>query len=431
MSEVIGIDFGTTNSVIALHQPDGQVATVRYQAGAEVVDTFRSLLCFWMEETGPSRGRIEHAAGPRAIEAYLDDPLGSRLIMSMKSYLASRSFAETRVFGRGYGLEDLISLFLRALVGSAAGGLAGRLGGAHVIAGRPVRFVGDNADDELARTRLARAFAGAGWSSVDMALEPEAAGHRFAAGLDGAANVLVGDFGGGTSDFSLLRFDPRAGRPVTALGHAGVGIAGDAFDYRIIDNVVSPRLGKGDSYKVMGTELPVPPSFFTSFARWHRLSLMRAPKTLREIAEVARASAHPERLQNLIRLVEDEAGYALYQAVSGVKAALSRGEEATLRFRHRDFVLESPVRRRDFESWIAPEIARLSAAVDQALADAKLPAGAVDRVFLTGGSSLVPAVRRIFEERFGVEKVAGGGEFVSVAEGLALIGVARREKAAA
>jgi hypothetical chaperone protein len=420
MQDVIGIDFGTTNSVIALRQPDGEVLGLRYAAGQGMVETFRSVLCFWAEESGASRGRLQHAAGPDAIEAYLDDPLGSRLIMSMKSYLASRSFVETRVFNRPFALEDLISTFLRALVAGAAGLPAGT--NARVVAGRPVRFVGENADDDLAERRLRIAFGRAGFEQVTMALEPEAAGHRFAATLEGSANVLVGDFGGGTSDFSILRFEPGSRRRVTPLGHAGVGIAGDAFDYRIIDNVISPRLGKGDSYRVMGTELPVPPAFFTSFARWHQLSLMRAPKTLREINEVARMALHPERLHHLIRLVEDEAGYALYQAVSAAKAALSRAEEAVLHFTHRDLRVEAPVRRVDFEGWIAPELARLAEAVDRSLADAKLAPGQVDRVFLTGGTSLVPAVRRLFEERFGADRVTGGGEFVSVAEGLALIG---------
>ncbi|EHL97200.1 heat shock protein, Hsp70 family [Acetobacteraceae bacterium AT-5844] len=420
MRDVIGIDFGTTNSVIAMRQPDGQVSSIRYTASQGMVETFRSVLCFWAEETGPSRGRLQHAAGPNAIEAYLDDPLGSRLIMSMKSYLASRSFTETRVFNRPFALEDLISTFLRALVAGAVG--APGLGSARVVAGRPVRFVGDNADDELAARRLRTAFKGAGWSDVDMALEPEAAGHRFAATLEGAANVLVGDFGGGTSDFSILRFEPGARRRVEPLGHAGVGIAGDAFDYRIIDNVISPRLGKGGTYKVMDTALPVPPAFFTSFARWHQLSLMRAPRTLREINEVARMAAEPERLHHLIRLVEDEVGYALYQAVSAAKAGLSKAESAVLRFSHRDFTVEESIARADFERWILPELTQLSSAIDRALADAKLKPAEVDRVFLTGGTSLVPAVRELFDDRFGAERVTGGGEFVSVAEGLALIG---------
>jgi hypothetical chaperone protein len=256
-----------------------------------------------------------------------------------------------------------------------------------------------------------------------VALEPAAAGHRFASTLDAPATVLVGDLGGGTSDFSVLRFEPGPPRRVTPLGHAGVGIAGDALDYRIIDRVVSPLLGKGDQYKVWGKPMPIPAGWYLSFARWHQLSLMRAPKVLADIAEVTRTAEHPDRLRHLVMLVEEEAGYALYRAVSGVKAALSRAETAVLSFRHEGFVVEAPIARADFESWIAPDLARMGAAVDAALADAGLAAADVDRVFLTGGTSLVPAVRRIFEQRFGAARIAGGGEFVSVAEGLALMGV--------
>jgi hypothetical chaperone protein len=172
----------------------------------------------------------------------------------------------------------------------------------------------------------------------------------------------------------------------------------------------------------MGKELPVPPAWYASFARWHLLSLMRAPRTLRDIAEVARTADHPERLHALVTLVEEDAGYALYRAVSGVKAALSGEEAAVLRFRHADFAIEAEVTRAAFEDWIAPELTRIGAAVDAALEDAAMPPGAVDRVFLTGGTSLVPAVRRLFEARFGAAKLVAGGEFVSVAEGLALMG---------
>ncbi|UFN47315.1 Hsp70 family protein [Roseomonas sp. OT10] len=429
MPPVIGIDFGTTNSVVALLQPDGQVATARYAVGAAELEVFRSVLCFWAEEGVSGRAALRHATGPAAIDAYLDDPLGSRLIMSLKSYLAQRSLGEVRILGRAYPLEDLAALLLRGLLGAAAGSLGGMgaLAGAHVVAGRPVRFVGGTADDALGERRLRGAFAAAGWRDLTVALEPEAAGHRFAATLEGAATVLVGDFGGGTSDFSILRFDPGARRRVEALGHAGVGLAGDALDYRIIDRVISPLLGKGSHYTVMGgSPLPVPPAWYASFARWHRLSLMRAPKTLREIGEVMRTAEAPERLAHLVRLVEDEAGYALYQAVSSAKAELSRAASTVLRFAHGGFRVEAEVARADFEGWIAPELAQFGTAIDRALADAGLRAAEVDRVFLTGGTSLVPAVRRLFETRFDPARIAGGSEFVSVAEGLALIGGAGR-----
>lgn len=420
MRPAIGIDFGTTNSVVAVARPDGSVTTLRHPTG----EVFRSVLCFW---TGDD-GRPHHEAGPAAIEAYLDDPLASRLIMSMKSYLAQASFTETRILGRGWSLEALIGSFLRRLLAPFRDDLAG----ARVTVGRPVRFVAQRGDAALAEGRLRGAFAAAGLAEVEVGLEPAAAGHRFARDLDRAATVLVADFGGGTSDFSVLRFEPGPPRRVAALGHAGVGIAGDAFDYRIIDRVVSPRLGKGTGYSVMGGEmLPVPPAWFTSFARWNQLSMMRAPRTLRDIAEVARTAEHPERLHHLIRLIEDEAGYALYRAVAGVKAALSVQEAAVLDFAHGDFALRMEIARGDFEDWIGPELGRIAAAVDAALADAALAPEAIDRVFLTGGTSLVPAVRRIFAERFGAARVLSGGEFVSVAEGLALMALAPGQHAAA
>jgi hypothetical chaperone protein len=337
--------------------------------------------------------------------------------MSLKSYLAQRSFTETRIFGRSWRLEELVALFLRELLRP----FRAELDGARVAIGRPVRFVGEVDGDDLGERRLRAAFAAAGFGAVEVALEPAGAGYRFAAGLDSAATVLVADFGGGTSDFSVLLFDSGPPRRVTALGHAGVGVAGDAFDYRIIDHVVSPALGKGSSYTVMGKPLPVPPSWFTSFARWHQLSLMRAPKTLRSIAEVARTAEHPNRLRQLMRLIEDEAGYALYRAVSDAKAALSRADKTTLHFAHGDLALEVPIRREEFDDWIAPELARIGSTLDAALTGAGLVAEQVDRVFLTGGTSLVPAVRRLFEERFGPCRITAGGEFVSVAEGLALI----------
>ena len=408
----IGVDFGTTNSVVAVATDDGALHSARIGVSAASVEAIRSVLCFWCQG-----GALRHAIGPGAVERYLDDPGDCRLIMSMKTYLAQRSFTETRVFGQAFGLERLVGLFLGALLPGAGTG--------RITAGRPVRFAGERADDALGEQRLRAGFAAAGWAEVDVALEPEAAGYRFARTLEGAATVLVGDFGGGTSDFSVLRFGVGGPGRVVALGSAGVGIAGDNFDARIMERVVAPRLGRGDSYAVMGQDLPVPPEYYAGFSRWHRLSMMRTPRMLREIREVARHAAHPERLLALARLIEDEAGYGLYGAVASAKAALSREEGTVLRFRHGDFAIEQEIGRAEFEGWIAADLARLSATVDQALARSGMAAEGVDRVFLTGGTALMPAVRRLFETRFGTERVSGGGEFVSVAEGLALIGQAR------
>jgi hypothetical chaperone protein len=417
MMTAIGVDFGTTNSVVSFLDADGNTTTMRYNLGSAELDVIRSVLCFWND--GPKdRVTLRHAIGPEAIDAYLDDPLESRLIMSLKSWLAQRSFTETRVFGRVFTLEDLIALFLRGILPEQKAHTPGTL----LVCGRPVRFAGDAPDDALGEQRLRTAYAAAGWTDIQTALEPEAAGYRFIRGLSAPAVVLIGDFGGGTSDFSVLRFEPRRNRRVEPLGHAGIGIAGDTFDYRIVDHLISPRLGKGSTYRLFETDLPVPPEYYSSFARWHRLSLMRTPRTMRDIEAVARTAAHPDRLRALLRLVRDELGYALYRAVSEVKAELSRAETAVLQFTHAEFTIDEIVTRQDFEHWIAPDLARIDATVQVALSEAGLRENEVDHVFLTGGTSLVPAVRDLFVTRFGADRITGGSEFVSVAEGLALIG---------
>ena len=409
----VGIDFGTTNSVIALLGSDGVAHSAKFATG----DVFRTVLCFWAEES-QAKNTLHHAAGPAAIVAYLDDPLDSRLIMSMKSYVAQRGFTETRIFGRRFSLPDLIAAFLRALAAAADLDPAA----VRVVAGRPVRFAGERADDAFGEARLRDSFAAAGFRDVAIALEPEGAGWHFARTLQRPATVLVGDFGGGTSDFSVLRFAP--GAAVRPIGHAGVGIAGDMFDYRIVSHVVSPLLGKDDTFRVMGKDMPIPIEYFSSFAQWHRLSLMRNPKTMRDIADVARTAQHPERLHRLLALIRDEQGFPLYQAVSSVKAELSQAESAVLRFGHAGFTIDRTITRREFEHWIAADLQRIDNAIGHALADADV--SDVDQVFLTGGTSFVPAVRRLFEARFGADRVTTGGEFVSVAEGLALMGAQGR-----
>ena len=414
MTRVIGVDFGTTNSVVALLDPDGRVRTSRSGPENQSQEPFRTVICFW-NETVERRDVLRHAAGPRGIQAYLEDPLDSRLIMSMKTYLAQKSFRSTNIFGRPYTLEQTVALFLRDLLGSD-------LESVRIIAGRPVRFAGEIADDALGEARLRKAFSQAGFPSIDIALEPEAAGYRFARTLDRAAIVLIGDLGGGTSDFSLLRFNPGVAKTVEYLGHGGVGVAGDAFDYRIIDNVISPLLGKGGVYTSMGKVLPIPSEYFAAFARWHRVSVMRTPRTMREIEEIARTSAESSRLRQLIQLIEDESGYRIYQAVNKLKAELSHAPEATFRFTNREFAVERTVAREEFELWIKPDLRRISNAIEDLLNRSGIDNASIDRVFLTGGTSFVPAVRQLFLERFAVERISAGGEFVSVAEGLALLG---------
>lgn len=415
----LGIDFGTTNTVLSLADAEGPARLVRFPApGGDDLFAFRSCLSFHAPPEAPSERRIE--AGPWAIEAYVEDPAETRFIQSFKSFAAAASFTETQVLGRRYRFEDLLSTFLLRLRDYAGEGLAEIP--ERVIVGRPVVFAGATPSEELALSRYETAFQRMGVREVLYAYEPVGAAFFFARGLTRDATVLVGDFGGGTSDFSIIRFERQAGEArAVPLGRAGVGVAGDAFDYRIIDSLVSPELGKGSSYRSFGKVLPVPNKYFSAFARWDQLALLRASREMREIRALAREAVEPEKIERLIETLDENYGYQLYRAVSKLKETLSAEVDAVFRFQAGSIGIVKPVARGDFEGWIAPELAQIETAVDAALADAGLDAGGIDRVFLTGGSSLVPAVRRIFHRRFPVDRIETGAELESIASGLSLM----------
>lgn len=416
--QTIGIDFGTTNTVVARGDGKGGAGLVDFPVGDDRIFAFRSALSFYENAATASGRTIE--AGPFAIDAYIEDPAGTRFIQSFKSYAASALFTETRVLGRRFTFEDLLSAFLLKLRDHAEGALDDLP--PRVVVGRPVSFVGSSPDERLALTRYQDAFARLGFKEVLYAYEPVAAAFFFARQLKADATVLVADFGGGTSDFSIVRFERRGGLlKSTALGNAGVGLAGDAFDYRIIDHLVSPALGKGSEYRSFEKILPIPNRYYSAFARWEQLALLRTAKTMREIESLVRSALEPEKIARLVELLDENYGYRLYQSVSRLKEALSGAEAAQFAFREGGIVIEREVERATFEGWIAPELAAMAGAVDQALAAARLGPGEIDKVFLTGGTSFVPAVRRLFVERFGEGKVESGGELVSIATGLAMM----------
>ena len=151
-------------------------------------------------------------------------------------------------------------------------------------------------------------------------------------------------------------------------------------------------------------------------------SLEECRRTLDELAKLRRDAVDPEPIGRMIALIEHEQGFPLYDAVGRVKRALSSADHAEFRFEGGGVEIAADIARADFERWIADDLARIEAAMDAALAKAGLEPQAIDRVFLTGGSSLIPAIRAMFERRFGSERIATGGELTSIAHGLALIG---------
>lgn len=397
------------------------MAQFAYSGG--VTEAFRSLL--YLEKLRErTRTTIRSWSGPTAIERYLEADEKGRLVQSLKSFLTSRTLVSTEVFGRQHTLESLISLIIRDVRKEAERQFEMPL--RRVVVGRPVRFVGSDsdADDLFAQSRLETALQAGGFEEISFEFEPVGAAYHYESTLDHDELLLIGDFGGGTSDFSLIRVGEavrKRGRSADdLLANDGVGIAGDSFDARIVRHLVSPALGDGTSIRSWDKVLPVPTWVYRKLERWHYLSLLRGKETLDMLQSVKAQAFEPDRIAALLHLIQNDLGYRLHQAVQQTKCALSLNDAARFQFEDGEAYIEASVTRAEFESWISEELAAIEGCVNRIVRSAGLQPSDVDRVFLTGGSSFVPAVRRIFERRFGAEKISNGNEFTSVARGLAL-----------
>src|SRR3984885_12346542 len=400
----IGIDFGTTNSSIACADNSDEVRLATFPYLGELTDSYRSLLYLQRVKEGDVNV-LKSWTGPEGIEHYLSADVKGRLIQSLKAFLSSRTLRGTEIFGRRYTFEDLIARILRDLREKAEHqfGIAIR----SAVVGRPVHFAGaeKEEDDSYAEGRLRSAFELAGFESVEFEMEPVAAAHYYESMLDHDELILIGDFGGGTSDFSLVHVGPtvrRRGRvPSDIVGNAGVGIAGDSFDAKIIRHLVSPALGAGSQLRSLGKILTVPNWVYIRLERWHHLSLLRGREVLNMLRSVHAQSLEPEKIGALIHFIKEDLGFHLHRAVQKVKCDLSNDPAATFQFSDGFVDLNAMVERTSFEEWVSEELDQIARCVDSLLDSSGILPKDVDKVFLTGGSSFVPAVRKIFETRFG------------------------------
>ncbi|MBI4903247.1 MAG: Hsp70 family protein [Acidobacteria bacterium] len=420
-----GLDFGTTNTSLAWSTGDGRVELARFAHSSGETEAFRSLLYL---EKGASTGgpaAVHSWAGPSGIERYLEADSHGRLIQSLKSFLSSRTLQATDIFGRQYTIEELIARIVRQIREEGEQRAGAPIDKAAI--GRPVRFVGSEStgDDNHAVSRLTKALHLAGFSEIRFEMEPVAAAYFYESQLDHDELILIGDFGGGTSDFSLLRVGPgvrRRGRAASdLLGNAGVGLAGDAFDAKIVRQLVSPSLGAGSSFRSGDKSLPMPNWVYRKLERWHHLSFLRSSDVANMLRSLHAESEAPEKIHALRHIISENLGFQLHKSVQEVKCALSTQDHATFHFEDGALVIQQEVTRAGFESWVEEELAAIETCVDSLFTSSAASPKDVDMVFLTGGSSFVPAVRRIFESRFGAHRIRTGNEFTSVALGLALI----------
>lgn len=424
MRPVIGLDFGTTNSAIAIASPGGRAVLATFPEDDHRTTTFRSVLYFDPDHLEPT-GKPCAIGGPEAITAYVQAETRGRLVQSMKSHLASSLFKHTAILGHSYTLEELIALIIRQLK-AAAEAQFGAIG-ERVVVGRPAHFSGTTTQEEdaFALDRLRAAVRQGGFDEVEFELEPVAAAYQYEQQLDHDELVLIADFGGGTSDFCLIQLGPaarkRGRRQDDIIGTDGVAIAGDIFDSSLVRRLVAPQLGLGSEYRsLFNRMLPVPIWLYEKLERWHQLSFLKTRETMELLRQIRFGALEPEKIDALMQVIAEDLGYHLFRAVEHTKCALSAATTSDFLFRDTFVNIHEKVQRHAFEEWIAPEVQAIANCVDRLLTNCGATPQDVGSVFLTGGSSFVPAVRQIFVERFGAQRLRGGEELTTVARGLAL-----------
>jgi hypothetical chaperone protein len=415
----IGVDFGTSNSVIGLLRADGSVVFAQFADRGERFTTLPSVLCLSPSED-PAHPGTRRVAGFAAIEEYLYDPSRSRLLQSLKSYLGARTFDRTQVGAESFNLPQLISAFLDGLFQQAE--LTPRANGVPVVCGRPVKFAGKDPDDSLAEARLREAYEMTGVGARAFRTEAEAAAYAYSRTSRGNHFALIADLGGGTSDFSVVRISGEGSQRLTEpLSQTGIAVAGDTFDARTAEQIVAPALGLCGHYRPLDKWLPMPKWIAGELAMRHRVAALRTPKMLRLLREIGSKSDQPEAFAGLIRIAGQGLGYQLFAAIAALKVSLSSSEQATFRFHDGLAEIVRVVSRAEFETWIRADVEAIEATAQRAVELAGVDAAAISVVFLTGGSSLVPLVQQRFRRRFASSQFVSNDNFASVAHGLALM----------
>ncbi len=419
----LGIDFGTTNSAIALS--DGKQVYV-FKVEEELPDLLPSLIYLtrhfrqYLGSTAkeayldrntdrPSLfrkiyvGDIEitvAGAGSspitfdQQIYVYVDILAPGRLLKSIKSTLRDKSYTGTDIFGKTYKVTELISLLLGDLATTVGEVMGEPL--ESVVIGRPVKFSDDPETDEHAEATIRAAAQSVGINNVGFLPEPIAAAYGFHVALEERQLALIFDFGGGTLDLTVANIGGADAPEILAA--EGVLIGGDDFDRHIMKYLLKnfglhTKLADGN---------PFPSKILNQLLDWQTAGELAKPENFKLIKEAAKpdASDDPETMAALKSLVEHNLIYKLMQEIERAKVELSKQHITTIRFKERDVDLYEPFSREQFNRLIRQELQEIDAALDRVVEKAGIDPKSIDIVIRTGGSAQIPAFIQLLEDKF-------------------------------
>jgi hypothetical chaperone protein len=363
-----------------------------------------------LESSNPRQKTVE-------AQIYTDTSSPGRLFQSLKTFLGETLDVRTNVFGEARGLEELIAVVL-SHVRQRAHELVGELPD-EITIGRPVEYIGGEAAEARAVSRMRRAAELAGFGEVRFAFEPVGAAH--------AADVtkgltLVFDFGGGTLDLAVVR--RGAGREaggLEVLATAGRNIGGDRCTERVIDEAVAPQLGSRATWGPKRLRLPA--FIVNALHDWHALSALNERPWLEALDDLVRQGAPKRELAALRSAIELQLGYEIFMTADETKCALSSAPAAILSYHHAAVDVDARLTRGRFERLIDDLLTDTDVLITDVLVRATVSSDGIAEVVTTGGSSAIPAFRALLARRFPGARVRDAAAFTSVAAGLAMPGV--------
>ncbi len=417
------IDFGTSNSAVALPGAAGGVRLVALEPGQPTMPT----ALFYRADTPTQFLDAERLYGRAAIAAYVEGHEG-RLMRSMKSILGSSLLDQRTDIGAGRAVRyrDVVTSYLRHLKQCAEAEAGQAL--KQVVMGRPVFFVDDDpARDAQAQAALQAAAHEVGFETVQFQYEPIAAALDFEQRCSREQRVLVVDIGGGTSDFSLVRVGPqrrgRLERRDDILANHGVHLAGTDFDRHVSLAAVMPLLG----YRALRPARPgpgqdsareVPSGIYFDLATWHLINTVYSPARLSELRGMKSWYAAPEHHRRLLVTLQERLGHALAGAAEQAKIDVALHGRAQIDLGLLERGLGSALAADTAAQALETDLSHIVAAAHETVRLAGLVAGQVDALYFTGGSTGLQSLVDRIAVGFPAAEQVRGDRFASVAQGL-------------
>ena len=438
MSLRVGIDFGTSNSGVAVASGD-ELRVLPLDPKNNIPEVVKTILyitrdgtafigqeaveLYYQHNIGRARryvkkwvGELDYRGGDGMfyvtdVFTLVDELSPGRLLQYLKTSLRSEGYEGTRIFERFYTPVELVSIYLRELKHRAEALLHEEISA--VTLGRPVKFAATPLLDRRAEDGLRNAAREAGFKQIDFELEPIAAALDYERGLSRPEDVLIFDFGGGTLDITILRLGDSARRTIYASG--GIDIAGSDFDRTIIQRRMLPHFGGG-----IVQAHPEIQELIQSLTDWTALPELSTPVNRRRLQQAVQNGVAPSQLKALESLIFNDLAFSFYRTVEEGKIALSSAGAAVIRLREPGIDLWELYARYQFEQDIRDYRERIQQVLIDTLAEAKREPGQVDAVVTTGGSSNIPIFRSMLATMFGETKMRSSDTFSSVTAGLGL-----------